>query len=257
MLRALLVLASCGGVDADRDTFSTPRDCNDGDAAINPDAAESCNGIDDDCDGEVDESDAFNAPIWYADVDGDGAGDPAAEKKQCTEPAGHVFQANDCGPTDPAINPGGTERCNGMDDNCDGRIDESAAVDAVPWYADSDRDTYGNPDEVMKACAKPNGYVDNAQDCDDSSAGVSPRARESCNGRDDDCDGTTDEGTWFRDSDGDGYGGAKVDCRPNSPTVANAQDCDDSRRAVAPGVQERCNRMDDDCDGTTDEGCPQ
>jgi hypothetical protein len=79
---------------------NTNNDCNDGNALINPGAAEICDGLDNDCDGIV--------PASEADADGDGY-------RVCD---------NDCNDTNPAINPGAAEICNGIDDNCNGMIDE-------------------------------------------------------------------------------------------------------------------------------------
>ena len=57
-------------------------DCDDGDGAVNPDADEICNGVDDDCDGGTDLG-ASDAPTWYADVDGDGYGDETTSSAAC------------------------------------------------------------------------------------------------------------------------------------------------------------------------------
>jgi hypothetical protein len=237
-------------------------DCDDGDAAVNPGAAELCNGIDDDCDGGTDEDDALDAGTWYADSDSDGYGDPSATTAACSAPSGAVADATDCDDGDAAVNPGATELCNGIDDDCDGSTDEDDALDAGTWYADSDSDGYGDPSATTAACSAPSGAVADATDCDDGDAAVNPGATELCNGIDDDCDGSTDEddaadaGTWYTDADGDGYGdaGSPVSaCSQPSGTVLNADDCDDAHSADNPDAIELLDARDNDCDGSVDE----
>ena len=237
-------------------------DCNDTDSSIFPGATETCNGIDDDCDGTTDESDAVDVSTWYADTDGDGFGDSASTTLACSQPTGFGSDATDCDDTDSAVNPGATETCNGTDDDCDGTTDEADAVDALTWYADLDGDSYGDPASSTDACTQPSGFLADATDCDDTDSAVHPGATETCNSIDDDCDGTTDEAdaidalTWYADSDGDSYGdpASTTDaCTQPSGYLADATDCDDTDSAVHPGASETCNSIDDDCDGTTDE----
>ncbi len=237
-------------------------DCDDGDDAVNPDADELCNGVDDDCDGDTDEDDALDASTWYADTDSDGYGDAAATAVACEVPSGYLDDDTDCDDTDAAVNPVADELCNEIDDDCDGDIDEDDALDASTWYADSDGDGYGDPSVTTAACAVPTGFLEDSTDCDDSDAGVNPAADEYCNEIDDDCDLDIDEDsavdadTWYADSDGDGYGDAAVTtlaCSAPTGYLADDTDCNDSVRAVNPGADELCNGVDDDCDGTTDE----
>ncbi len=241
-------------------------DCDDGDAAVNPGASEACNGIDDDCDGTVDEDDAVDAGTWYADADGDGYGDPALGTISCTAPSGSVADGSDCDDSDAAVHPAASEICNGIDDDCDGRIDDddSSVSGAPTWYADYDGDGYGGSRFSSRACTQPSGYVGNSGDCNDSDAAINPAATELCNGVDDDCDGLTDDDDpdatdpvdWYADADGDGYGDAgtsTVSCNAPSGYVLDATDCDDGDASVNPGASERCNGVDDDCDGTVDE----
>ncbi|MCB9761624.1 MAG: hypothetical protein H6739_17400 [Alphaproteobacteria bacterium] len=234
-------------------------DCDDADPETYPDAAERCDEVDNDCDGQVDED---VQATWYADADLDGYGDPAASLQSCDPPTGYTDNAEDCDDTAPAVNPDADELCNGVDDDCDGTVDEDDALDALTWYADTDGDTYGDEDYTVQACDQPTGYVENADDCDDGDASVSPAATETCNSGDDDCDGSTDEDdaadapTWYADSDSDTYGDPDVRttaCAQPSGYVADSSDCDDSDGGVNPAATETCNRVDDDCDGTTDE----
>jgi hypothetical protein len=237
-------------------------DCDDRDDDINPGADELCNGFDDDCDGTVDESSALDAGQWYADGDGDGYGDAASGRIDCTQPSGTVADDTDCDDGDAAVNPGASELCNSVDDDCDGTVDESDAIDASTWYADVDGDGYGDAASSDRDCDAISGYVADATDCDDTDAAVYPGADEYCDGIDSDCDGVADEGdaldadTWYADGDGDGYGdaGSATDaCSQPSGTVSDAADCDDGDAAIHPGVDEYCDGVDNDCDGTVDE----
>jgi hypothetical protein len=227
-------------------------DCVDTNAAINPAATEICDGIDNDCDGVID-TDATDRAAWYADTDGDGYGDASA-----STPAGYVASAADCDDTDAGVNPAATEVCDGVDNDCDG-VTDTDAVDRDTWYADSDGDGYGNPLATSTACTAPAGYVADDTDCDDSSSATHPGAAEVCDGEDNDCDGTVDEGvttTYYADADGDGYGNVAstvADCSAPAGYVSTATDCDDTRSSVHPGATETCNGRDDDCDGSIDE----
>jgi large repetitive protein len=241
---------------------ATATDCDDGDATVSPAGTETCNGVDDDCDGSVDEGAASGAPTWYADSDGDGYGDAASTTAACSQPSGYAASSTDCDDGDGAVNPGATELCNGIDDDCDGTVDEPDASDATTWYLDADGDGYGVSTGTSTACSQPSGYAATATDCDDGDAAVNPDATELCNGVDDDCDGSVDEDTasdattWYADSDGDGYGdpaSTTTACSAPSGHVATSTDCDDGDAAVSPGASEWCNGIDDDCDGSVDE----
>ncbi len=238
-------------------------DCNDAAGIVHPGADEYCNGQDDDCDGVVDEEDAVNAQTWNADADGDGFGDPAVDELGCSAPADYVGNAADCDDTDPAINPAADELCNGVDDDCDGTVDEADALDVVDWYLDLDGDGFGDPAVSELSCDQPVNHVLDGADCDDSDSTINPDADEVCDGLDNDCDGVVDEddavdaGVWYGDGDGDGYGDpgdTVVACEPPQGYADLPGDCDDSDPAVNPGADEICNGgVDDDCDPTTDE----
>ncbi len=193
---------------------------------------------------------------YYPDADSDGYGDPAAPLQACTPPPGYLVRDGDCNDADPAIHPRVAEICNGIDDNCDGRIDEGF---------DQDGD----------------GYTTCTGDCNDFNAAVHPGAPEICNGVDDNCDGRIDEGF---DQDGDGYKTCTGDCNDANPAIhpgaveicngiddncngiiddrdmdgdgytgCGGPDCDDSNPAVHPGAVEICNGTDDNCNGLVDE----
>jgi hypothetical protein len=247
-------------VDADGDGFAEGEDCDDHDAAINPAAEEICDGVDDDCDGEIDE-DATDATTWYADVDADGYGDPATSVTTCDQGDGWVEDSTDCDDTDAAVYPGADEYCNDVDDDCDGEVDEDDALDATTWYADADGDGYGDAAVSVTTCLAASGWVADDTDCDDTDASVYPGADEYCNGVDDDCDGDIDEDDaldtldQYEDLDTDGYGGALAGswCYQLSAYVLDSSDCDDGDASVYPGADEYCDGVDSDCDGTVDE----
>ena len=241
---------------------SDSTDCDDGSASVYPGATEYCNSIDDDCDGTIDEDDAFDVSTWYADTDVDGYGDASVSDIDCDQPSGFVADSTDCDDTTFSTNPGADEYCNGVDDDCDTIIDEDGAVDVLTWYADTDVDGYGDPAVSDIDCAQPSGFVADNTDCDDATFSTNPGADEYCNGVDDDCDTAIDEDsaldvlTWYRDSDVDGYGDpavSDIDCAQPSGFVADATDCDDSTFSTNPGADEYCNSVDDDCDGSIDE----
>ncbi|MBL0280788.1 MAG: T9SS type A sorting domain-containing protein [Bacteroidetes bacterium] len=245
-------VSTCDG--APEGYVSDATDCNDADAAVNPGATEICNGIDDNCDGNIDEG---VQNTYYADMDGDTYGDASSTTMACSAPEGYVSDATDCNDADGAVNPGATEVCNGIDDNCDGNTDEGVEN---TYYADADGDTYGDAGSTTMACSAPEGYVSDATDCNDADGAVNPGAAEVCNGIDDNCDGNTDEGvenTYYADADGDTYGDAgstTMACSAPEGYVSDATDCNDADGAVNPGATEVCNGIDDNCDGNTDEG---
>lgn len=109
-------------------------DCDDTDAAVNPTATEVCNGYDDNCNGLVDDADpgVIGVSTWFADADGDGFGDGAVSVNSCSPPGGYVDNADDCNDADASVNPGVLEVCsNGVDDNCDGEIDEGSVTAVI------------------------------------------------------------------------------------------------------------------------------
>ncbi|MFZ5475315.1 MAG: putative metal-binding motif-containing protein [Myxococcota bacterium] len=138
------------------------------------------------------------------DEDDKDTGEPVATTEDTAEPEippdtgepvdrdGDGYHADqDCDDEDPRVNPGATEVCDGVDDDCDGTVDEGVTVTS---FADADGDGFGDPSSSVEACEVPAGYVPAASDCDDADAGVYPGAPERCDGRDEDCDGVVDEG---------------------------------------------------------------
>ena len=245
-----------GSTDGDGDGFAADEDCDDADASVHAGAVEVCDGVDNDCDGEIDEG---VQDTFYSDADGDGYGDPLSPIDACAPPPGTVSSATDCDDTDPTVFPSARDLCDGVDNDCDGEIDEE---DAVVWFRDADADGHGDAGDERIDCAQPEGYVEEPDDCDDADPAVNPGAVEVCNERDDDCDGSVDEdvqSVFYVDGDGDGYGGpdtTEVACEAPTGFVANVDDCDDADAAVNPDAAEICNAIDDDCDGSVDDADP-
>jgi PQQ-like domain/Putative metal-binding motif len=252
----LALVAGCDPVDADGDGFLATSDCDDTNAGRAPDNTEICNGIDDDCDGAIDET---LQTAYYADVDGDGFGDAGTEVLQCDRPEGHVTTAGDCDDSTVDIRPGAIELCNDSDDDCDGDVDEDT-VQAV-WYEDADGDGVGST--LIEGCERPENASDVSGDCNDADPDIGPAAVEICDGIDQNCNMLIDEGapggisTWA-DTDTDGYGDPDalfVVCSGEIPSgyVQNDADCDDSNDTIFLGAPELCDELDQDCDTVVDE----
>ena len=160
-------------------------DCNDGSAAVNPDATEVCNGVDDNCAGGIDEGSPANAGNWYRDADNDTFGNAADLLRRCAQPSGYVANASDCNDGNAGIRPGAPEFCDNIDSNCNGLGDEPYTA----WYLDNDGDGVGAGGAVF-ACANPGGRVSSGNDCDDSNFRRTPGRAEVCDGLDNNCDGT-------------------------------------------------------------------
>jgi len=200
-MRSLLfvtaLLAACGdkdpdtgtdtGTDADGDGWSDGEDCDDDNAAIHPDADEVCDGVDNNCDGEIDGDDAVDRGTFYADADGDQHGDAGHPTTSCTQPDGTVSDSGDCDDGNAAVHPDAGEVCDGIDNNCDDSIDENVTT---VYYTDADGDGHGDTDATTEACEQPRDHVDVGGDCDDSDASRWPGAPEVCgDGVRNDCDG--------------------------------------------------------------------
>jgi hypothetical protein len=223
---------------------------------INPGEEEVCNGVDDNCDEDVDEG--LNQ-TWYADNDKDLYGNPDASLVSCYDEAPHyVLDDTDCDDDDDEISPGWPEVCDNIDHDCDLVVDNGVLYEM--YYADKDLDGAGAYGTGSFVCHHEPDEVNNESDCDDDDDEVSELQDEVCDGKDNDCDNKTDEGpksNWFLDLDNDAYGdeGSSVkSCSQPDDYVASAGDCDDSAKSVHPDADELCNGEDDDCDGTLDNG---
>ncbi len=124
-------------VDLDADGYPTDTDCDDTDPASNPAAAETCNSVDDDCDGAIDD-DATDATVWYVDADGDGFGDPGTPVTGCDPPDGTVDNADDCDDGDPWVSPAASDYPDdGIDADCSG-ADNTQVIPDAPAGDDKD-----------------------------------------------------------------------------------------------------------------------
>ena len=225
--------------DADGDGFFLElTDCDDADATVFPGAEEVCNGLDDNCDGDIDEG---VTSIFYVDGDGDGYG-TNEEVEGCEVGSGLSDNRLDCNDEDPEIYFGALEVCDGIDNDCDQLVDtddEDVDLSSAPlWYTDLDSDGWGDDTSTASACEQPAGMAAQGGDCDELRASVNPGATELCDGLDTDCDGSTPSDE--QDDDADGFRSCDGDC-------------DDGEDTVYDGATELCDGLDNDCSGAVGE----
>ena len=184
--------------------------------------------------GDVVRDTACEPVAGFEDRDGDGFGGEPVEA--CD---GLVDVGGDCDDEDAAVHPDAIETCSGVDDDCDGLVDDEDDVEGAPtWYADADQDGFGDGSTVVEACVAPAEHVADGTDCDDTNSGAFPGAAETAyDGVDQDCDGAD-----WDDLDEDGAS-LEDDCDDDDPTRSWLHDewCDDG--------------VDNDCDGEVDTDC--
>ena len=195
---------------------------------------------------------------FYEDMDMDGYGNASTLISTCVQPLGYITSAGDCNDMNAAVNDGMMEICNDVDDNCNSLVDDG--LNFANYYFDNDGDTFGITTDAVFACDQPSGYVQAGGDCNDNAFGVYPGSPEFCNGSDDDCDGSIDNGlvflSYYADADGDTYGdinnSESLCADPGSLFVTNDTDCDDTNALVNPAATEVWeNGIDDDCNPST------
>ncbi|MBK6812076.1 MAG: putative metal-binding motif-containing protein [Sandaracinaceae bacterium] len=233
------------GVDFDGDGYPEGADCDDENASRFPYNPERCDAIDNDCDPET----------LGPDADGDGVVATACCNQQPNGAA--PVCGTDCNDAAPAVKPSAMEICNGVDEDCDGVIDDGVQT---TYTVDADGDGYGsNAPEAMTTlgCVPALGYAPTADDCNDTPGvgrGINPSGVEVCDPtmRDENCDGAVNEGC-------------------GCPSVGSSQPCCGTRgtqtcQMTAEGsiwsecsvlmAEEICNGIDDDCDTIRDEEPP-
>jgi len=251
--------------DDDNDGSLDGSDCDPFNAAVHPGAQEVCNGIDDNCVSGIDEEGAAGCDTWHYDSDDDGYG---TSETKCLCQAAGLYRADkggDCDDSASEINPGAVEKCNGVDDDCDGATDPEGSQGAVTYYRDHDGDGYGISGDSKALCSAAGEYTaGQGGDCNDNDGDIHPNATETCNGKDDNCTGGTDEedsqgcDNVFYDGDGDNYGldPSKCFCPSNTPsgwTADQGGDCCDIDASAKPGQGDwytsanNCGSWDYDC----------
>jgi len=187
--------------------------------------------------------DALTPQTYYADADGDGFGDAAADSIACATPVGYVTDNTDCNDADANQNPNAvwyqdndsdgignsaitltqcTQPVGYVSSGGDCNDADSLIFAGITYYQDLDTDGYGNSDSMMVACTQPVGYVTNALDCNDADILITV---------------ATDQ--FYIDQDGDGFGSDAVivtACTQPVGYVTNNTDCDDSTSAITIGT---------------------
>jgi Putative metal-binding motif len=186
---------------------------------------------------------------YFQDFDEDGYGNPNASKLYCSRPVSdkYVEDNTDCNDNAATAHPRGQETCDGLDNDCNGQIDEGLTPQKT-FYRDQDDDGAGDPTKPLIACGKPTGYVENNSDCGPDQPFRYPGANELCNVLDDDCDNITDEapidvGTPCFDGGFGVCGPGTIACGPGgSVCVPNT-----------PPSADLCDGEDNNCNGQVDE----
>ena len=193
-------------IDSDGDGYTIDEDCDDTNPNIFPLQIEVCDGIDNNCNSEIDEGVQIE---FFPDVDEDGFGS-GDSIFSCEQPPNTVNNNSDCNDQNASIYPFATEICDGVDNNCDDQIDEDLLIIA---YTDNDLDGFGDVQSPQSVCQYDENFVGDNTDCDDSNEAISPAAEELCDGLDNNCNGDTDETVttqYFEDQDGDGFGNPDI-----------------------------------------------
>ena len=149
-------------------------------------------------DGDCDDNNPLLHPqtVWYEDADGDTFGNVSSTLIQCIQPlSGYVSNSLDYSDTTTHV----------------------TNIKPEYFYRDKDEDKYGDPAVFLFYSYKPEGYVRNNQDCDDTKADVNP------------------DTIWYEDADGDSFGSASntlAQCTQPQGYVTNYDDYDDSTKNI-------------------------
>jgi len=226
----------CVDEDDDNDLFPDDVDCEPLDDTFYPNAPETCDALDSDCDlslaDEFEDFDNDDDPDC-TDTDDDNDGDP---------------DVTDCDDHNPAAFNGNIEIAdNFVDDDCSG-------ADTVTCFVDGDGDGVGISDsptlEADGLCGDDLGESNFDTDCDDGDDTIFPGAEEFCDSDDSNCDG--DLVDQFTDIDNDDIPDCADDDADGDGFSTVAGDCDDADALVFPSAVELCDGIDNDCDGLVD-----
>ncbi len=222
----------CDGVNGWKDDFS---------GIAEYEATETkCDGLDNDCDGQKDVG--CGCIKGATEKCGTDQGTCVAGTRTCKIDGTWGECVGEVKPT--------AETCDGLDNNCNGDIDEGIATN--DYYLDEDGDTYGAGNAVKNCKAPTEKHVLTAGDCNDGDATIHPDAVEDCNGKDNNCDGTLDNVLTIPDaSKQQGVcSGAKKKCMGTAGWVDDFSGIDDYET-----TETRCDGLDNDCDGKKDLEC--